>query len=207
MPDRQNLPRLYAILDVELTRARGRDPLELASTFLHAGVRLLQVRAKDQASGAFLQLARDIVSAARPHGAAVIVNDRADIAVLAGAAGVHVGQDDLSPDAVRRLMPTGILGLSTHTRSQFDAALLTPATYVAVGPIFGTTTKGTGYAALGLEFVKWAASRSGRPVVAIGGITAENAGEVIAAGAASVAVISDLLASDPAERVRRYLPV
>lgn len=208
MSIRQTLPFLYAILDVELAQARGRDPLELANILFTSGVRLLQIRAKRLDSGPLLSLARAVVAAARPHGAAVIVNDRADIAVLAGADGVHVGQDDLSPEAVRSLMPAGILGCSTHSRSQFEAALLTPATYLAVGPVYGTTTKDTGYEAVGLDFVRWAARRSDRPVVAIGGITAENAADVLAAGATSVAVISDLIAAeDPASRVHPFLRI
>ena len=199
------IPRLYAILDVEYTRSRGRDPLEIASVFVDAGVRLLQVRSKQLGSAAFLELTRQVVDAARPHGAAVIVNDRPDIAVLSGASGVHVGQDDLPPEAVRQVMPGGTLGLSTHSREQFEAALKTPATYLAVGPVFGTATKDTGYSPVGLEFVRWAAAKSDRPVVAIGGIAAVNAREVLAAGAASVAVISDLLAGDPRDRVSQLL--
>jgi thiamine-phosphate pyrophosphorylase len=198
---------LYAILDDDLTRARGRDSIQLATVFFDAGVRLLQFRAKQLASGALLERSRALVAAARPYGAAIVINDRADIAALAAADGVHVGQDDLSPEEARRIMPAGILGLSTHSPAQFEAALLTPATYVAVGPIFGSTTKDTGYAAVGLEFLRWAAARSDRPVVGIGGITADNAADVFDAGAASVAVISDLLAGDPAERVRRYFNV
>lgn len=203
----ENLPPLYAILDIDLTRSRGRDPLELASIFFESGVRFVQVRAKLAGAGECLALSRAVVAAARPYGATVIVNDRADIAVLSGADGVHVGQDDLPPDAVRRVMARGILGFSTHTAAQFEAALLTPATYIAVGPVFGTSTKDTGYDPVGLDFVRWAAGRSDRPVVAIGGITAANAADVLAAGAASVAVISDLLAGDPAQRVRCYFPV
>lgn len=199
---RQNLPRVYAILDVELTRAHGRDPLELAGIFFQSGVRLLQVRAKHFESGSLLDLCRAVVAAGKASDALVIVNDRPDVAALSGAAGVHVGQDDLPPDAVRRVMPVGILGLSTHSREQVEEALETPATYLAVGPVFGTSTKETGYAAVGLELVRWAAARSDRPVVAIGGITLENAPDVLAAGAASVAVISTLLAGDPRERAR-----
>lgn len=202
---RQHFPPLYAVLDVEHTRSRGRDPLEVASLFVDAGVRLLQVRSKHLGSGAFLDLARQVVAAVKPYGAAVVVNDRPDIAVLSGASGVHVGQDDLPPEAVRRVMPAGMLGFSTHSHDQFEAALRTPATYLAVGPVFGTTTKDTGYSPVGLEFVRWAAARSDRPVVAIGGITAENAREVLAAGAASVAVISDLLAGNPRDRAAEFL--
>lgn len=199
------VPPLYAILDVEYTRRAGRNPLDLASVYFDAGVRLLQLRAKTLGGGELLQLARAVVSAAHRYGADVIVNDRPDIAVLSDAAGVHVGQEDLPPSAVRRVMPEGILGLSIHSREQLDAAIATPATYIAVGPIFGTSTKDTGYEAVGLELLRDAAHRAGRPVVAIGGITLENAAQALEAGAASVAVISDLLRGDPAERVRAFL--
>jgi thiamine-phosphate pyrophosphorylase len=136
----------------------------------------------------------------------LVINDRADIARLSRAAGVHVGQDDLPVAEVRRLVgPDGVVGVSTHDAGQLDAALETSATYVAVGPIFGTSTKDTGYSARGIDLVRAAAGR-GKPVVAIGGITLSSAAAVIAAGAASVAVISDLLATgDPEARVREYL--
>ena len=147
---------------------------------------------------------------AAPAGAQVIVNDRADVAALASAAGVHVGQDDLSPDAVRRLMgPDRIVGFSTHTVVQLDHAVQQPVTYVAVGPIFGTASKNTGYDPVGLALVEAAAARArprGLQVVAIGGITLERAADVIRAGADSVAIISDLLTSgDPRARVREFL--
>jgi thiamine-phosphate pyrophosphorylase len=135
----------------------------------------------------------------------VIVNDRADIARMARAAGVHVGQDDLPPDAVRDVLGGGVIGLSTHDPQQVDEALRTAADYVAVGPVFGTATKDTGYSARGLELVGRAAGR-GKPVVAIGGITLARAPEVIGAGAGSVAVITDLLSGgDPESRVREYI--
>jgi thiamine-phosphate pyrophosphorylase len=149
-----------------------------------------------------------VVRTAEAHRATVIVNDRADLALLSGADGVHVGQDDLTPSAVRRLLgPDAIVGCSTHTVDQFEAAMLEPASYLAVGPVFGTSTKETGYDAAGLELVAAAAARAhGRPVVAIGGITLENASSVIAAGAASVAVISDLLVGDdPTRRTQAFL--
>ncbi len=199
------MPRLYPIVDVSLCRARGLEPVTVAKAFLGAGARLIQVRDKESGSAAALALAERVVAAAAPLGARVVVNDRADIARLAGAAGVHVGQDDLPVETVSALLPPGaIVGTSTHTREQVDAALRTPATYVAVGPIYGTTTKDTGYEARGLDLVRYAAGR-GRPIVAIGGVTVERAPELIAAGAASVAAISDLLAGDPAERIARYL--
>ena len=147
---------------------------------------------------------------ARTPGARVIVNDRADIAKLAGAAGVHIGQDDLPPSAVRALLgPDALVGLSTHTPTQYDSACAEPVSYLAIGPVFGTSTKDTGYTPVGLARVSdagVAARRRGMPTVAIGGITLENAASVIGAGAQSVAVISDLLVTgDPRERTRAYL--
>ena len=158
----------------------------------------------------FLAAAAAVVQLAHRHQARVVINDRADIARLADADGVHVGQDDLSPAAVRALIgDTAIVGLSTHTTAQVDQAVHEPVSYVAVGPIFGTATKATGYRQVGLEMVREAARRaraSGLPLVAIGGITLETAASVLDAGAASVAVISDLLATgDPEERVRAYV--
>lgn len=183
-------------------------PLDVARAFLDGGARLLQLRAKSIGSRPFLELADGCVAMARGCGASVVINDRADIAHLANAAGVHVGQDDLPPAAARRLLgDAAIIGYSTHSLAQVDAALREPVSYIAVGPIFGTTTKETGYEAVGLDLVSAAVARAkGRPVVAIGGITLERAPSVIGAGASAVAVIGDLLAADhPAERVRAYL--
>jgi thiamine-phosphate pyrophosphorylase len=191
---------------VGVCERRGLDPRGLAEACLRGGARLLQLRDKSAASSARLALAEEMVRLARSAGAQLIVNDRADIARLSGADGVHVGQDDLSVDEARAIVgPDVIVGLSTHDEPQIAAAVRTSATYIAVGPIYGTTTKDTGYSARGLDLVRRAAT-TGRPVVAIGGITLERAPEVIAAGAASVAVISDLLVGDnPEQRVRRFL--
>ena len=201
-------PILQCILDVEAAARAGWAPADLARAFLDGGATWIQVRAKRLPSAAFLELCDTVVRSAEAHHATVIVNDRADLAWLSGAAGVHVGQDDLPPAAVRRLLgPGAVVGYSTHTIDQFEAALLEPASYLAVGPVFGTTTKETDYQAVGLELVSAAAARaSGRPVVAIGGITLENAMSVIEAGAAAVAVIGDLLATnDPQGQTRAYL--
>ena len=186
--------------------ARGIDPRALAGACLRGGARWLQLRQKTGGSGRFLDLARGVVSAARAFDGAVIVNDRADIARMAGAAGVHVGQDDLSADDVRRVAGEGLaIGLSTHDTAQVDAAIAGPAGYVAVGPIYGTSTKNTGYTARGLDLVRYAAGY-GKPVVAIGGITLDRVDELVAAGATALAVISDLLATgDPESRVRQYV--
>jgi thiamine-phosphate pyrophosphorylase len=202
---------LYAVLDTALAAERGYDPVDLARQFFDGGARLLQLRAKGVASGRLLDWADAIAAQGRASGATVIINDRADIAVMAGAAGVHVGQDDLTPADVRRVAAGApfIIGLSTHTTAQIAAAASAPVDYIAVGPVFGTATKDTGYAPVGLEMVRAAVSGAGgRPVVAIGGITAATARSVIDAGAASVAVISDLLwTDDPAGRVAEYLKV
>jgi len=199
---------LHAILDVEAAERAGWAPADLCRAFLDGGATWVQLRAKRLPSAGFLELCDSVVRSAEAYRATVIVNDRVDLALLSGAHGVHVGQDDLTPSAARRLLgPDAIVGYSTHTIDQFEAAVLEPASYLAVGPVFGTITKETGYDAVGLELVSGAAARAnGRPVVAIGGITLENAMSVVAAGASAVAVISDLLATgDPEGRTRAYL--
>lgn len=198
-----SLPGVYAILDAEVAAAHGWALVDLARAVLEGGARLLQVRAKGLASRALLVEARAIVAEAAPFGAQVIVNDRADLAVLASAAGVHVGQDDLAPADVRAIVgPTALVGVSTHHAAQVAEAAAAPVSYIAVGPVFGTRTKDTGYAAVGLDLVR-EATRSGHPVVAIGGITLDRIAAVVGAGATSVAVIGDLFAGgDPAARTR-----
>jgi thiamine-phosphate pyrophosphorylase len=199
---------LHAIVDVDVAARAGWTPLDLARAYLDGGAQLLQIRAKNLASGPLLALCEDVVHAASPYRAALIVNDRADIAAIAKAAGVHVGQEDLAPADVRRLVgPEAIVGFSTHTVEQIEAALREPVSYIAVGPVFGTRTKETGYLAVGLELVATAARMAApTPIVAIGGITLDNARSVVDAGAASVAVIGDLLATDnPRGRVASYL--
>jgi thiamine-phosphate pyrophosphorylase len=197
---------LYPILDVTLCRERGLDPLAILDAFLEGGATLIQLRDKTPATGARLALADAAVARARAGGARLVVNDRADIARLSGADGVHVGQDDLPVPDVRTIVgPDAIVGLSTHDAAQIEAAGKTTASYIAVGPVYGTSTKQTGYEPRGLELIALAVA-TGKPVVAIGGITLARAPEVIAAGAASVAVISDLLADrNPAARVRSFL--
>jgi len=156
----------------------------------------------------FLELCDTVVTMAKAHEATVIVNDRADLALMSRASGVHVGQDDLAPSLARRIVGEGaVIGLSTHTVAQVQAALNEPISYLAVGPVFGTRTKETGYEAVGLNFVSIAARLAGRlPVVAIGGVTLQNARSVIDAGAAAVAVIGDLLhAPDVPGRVSAYV--
>jgi thiamine-phosphate pyrophosphorylase len=202
------LPPLQTILDVDTAAAAGWQAVDLARAFLDGGARFIQVRAKRLESGPLLDLCDAVVRLAGPSGAAVIVNDRVDVAKMCGAAGVHVGQDDLPPADARALLgPEAIIGFSTHTPAQIAAAVTQPISYVAVGPVFGTRTKDTGYDAVGLDVVAHATRHAaGLPVVAIGGITIDNARSVLAAGAAQVAVITDLLkGGNPAARVREYL--
>ena len=196
--------RFYPIVDSAVCGARGLEPRAVAEACLRAGVRWIQLRVKARSSAAFLALADEIVAIAHPVGARVIVNDRPDIARMSGADGVHVGQEDLPADAVRRVLGRGLLGLSTHSEAQIDEALAGEADYVAVGPVYETTTKDTGYGERGLGLVRSAAGR-GKPIVAIGGIDLARAPEVIAAGASAVAVITDLLSGDPEARARAYL--
>jgi thiamine-phosphate pyrophosphorylase len=203
-------PSLCAIVDVDAAMQAGWTPIDLTRAFLAGGARFLQLRAKHLAGAAFLDTALAIVELARPSRAIVIVNDRADIARLADASGVHVGQEDLPPRAVRAVAgDDALVGLSTHTVEQLERALGEPVNYVAIGPVFGTDTKSTGYEAIGLERVADAARRSATrklPLVAIGGITLDRAASVIEAGAASVAVIGGLLATgDPEKQTRAFL--
>lgn len=207
------LPRIYPILDIDLCRERRLEPLAVLAAFLAGGATFLQLRDKSRATAARLALADAVVARARAAGARVIVNDRADIARLASADGVHLGQEDLGVEEARQILgDSAIVGLSTHDEAQIEAAARTSASYVAVGPIYGTVTKDTGYQPRGLDLVRRAATilrpasgQAGKPLVAIGGITLERLPEVLAAGADSVAIISDLLAGDPEARVRQFL--
>ena len=195
-----------------MTRRSGWTIPALADAYLAGGARFIQIRSKDAASGLFLSMCEDVVARARKEGAVVIVNDRADIAKVSGADGVHVGQDDLDPASVRTILGSAaIVGLSTHSPDQVRQASTMAVDYIAVGPVFDTSTKKTGYRQAGISFVAGAAeilehAQCAKPIVAIGGITLERASEVIRAGASSVAVISDLLSTgNPETRVRDYL--
>jgi len=201
---------LYVICDAAVCARAGWTLVDFAAACLDAGATLVQIRVKTASGAAFLDATEAVLRRAEAFHATVIVNDRADIARIAGAHGVHVGQDDLPPAAVRAVAgDSTIVGLSTHTSEQIAAAVSEPASYLAIGPVFDTGTKETGYAAVGLSRVREAADRAraaSMPVVAIGGITVDTADEVIAAGADAVAVISGLLTSgDPGRATRAYL--
>lgn len=211
MTTRRSLPsRLYAVADADVAAREGWHVPDLAAAYLQAGVRLLQLRAKQAA-------ARDVLAwtdaLARLAGADtwIIVNDRVDIALAAGTRHVHLGQDDLPVEDARRILGAdAVIGLSTHTSAQIAEACGADADYFAVGPVFGTRTKDTGYAPVGTTLVRearrYALDHGALPLVAIGGITLDTAPSVIEAGADAVVVISDLLVGrDPGARVRAYL--
>ena len=200
---------MYAIVDDDVCTRAGRTAQDVARAFLSAGVIWLQLRCKNMASGPFLDLAGRVREDAREAGATLIINDRADVAALCGAHGLHVGQTDLAPADARAVIgAASLLGLSTHTPEQWESAVQQPISYLAIGPAFGTLTKNTGHDPVGLGViaeVARTAAHYGLPTVAIGGITLDNAASVIAAGASSVAVISDLVQGDPEARVRAFL--
>ena len=198
------IPKLYVILDAALLREPAPS---IATQLLQAGVRLFQYRAKNAPPRETLEISRRLTQAAREYGAEFFVNDRPDIAYLAGANGVHVGQDDLTVEQARALVgPHRWVGVSTHNRQQFERAALTSADYVAIGPVFATTSKTNPDPVVGTELLRQLRPLTQKPIVAIGGIRLENAPEVIQAGADAVAVISDILAaSNPAERASQFL--
>ena len=197
-------PRLYVIVEAGLVRE---PTTEIARKLIGAGVKMLQYRAKNVPAKEMLASARELAGLARSAGARFFVNDRPDVAYLSKAHGVHVGQDDLDVEEARAVVgPEAWVGLSTHNIEQFEKAARSSADYIAIGPIFETTSKVNPDPVVGLELVRRARHLTERPVVAIGGITLERAAEVIDAGADSVAVISDILgAEDPAERASQYL--
>jgi len=202
-------PRLYAILDVDAAAARGFVPLTLLDAWLGAGVRLVQLRAKHLPSGPFLELADHAVALTRAAGATMIINDRVDLAQMAGADGVHVGQDDLPAAAARlQLGDAAIVGVSTHNEAQLIDGITMPVNYLAIGPVFATSTKERPDPVVGLTGVSAARRRladDGRALVAIGGITLASARSVIDAGADAVAVVGDLLTDVPDRQARAYL--
>ena len=191
MAERFVLPRVYAITDVQLSGLTHAEQVRLLSL---GGASLIQLREKRMPALEFYQQARAAVEVAAGCGVRLIINDRADVALAVGAVGVHLGQDDMPPEAARKLMgAAAIVGYSTHSVEQAVAAAKLPIDYLASGPIFATTTKSDTAPVLGLEGLRAVRQAIGTfPLVAIGGITAANARSVIEAGADSVAVISAL---------------
>ena len=187
------MSKLYAIVDRATLGARGVSVGEFARELRDAGVRLLQYRDKNGSPQEILRAAEEISRVfAGVEEAMLVMNDRADLAVLAGW-GVHVGQGDLSVADAKLVMGDGMVGVSTHTDVQVVEAAASEAGYVAVGPVFATSTKPDAEAVIGLEGVRRARALTSKPLVAIGGITRENARSVMDAGADSIAVIGGLM--------------
>jgi len=195
------LPRLYAIADAQFG-----DPVQIAQCLLAGGARLIQVRYKNAGGGEFFGCVQRVLAMA-PADARIIVNDRVDVALITGAAGVHLGQTDLAPTAVRSILGLDrIVGFSTHNLHQALEADQFFIDYIAVGPIFRTTSKQNPDPPVGLEGLAEISKAVHKPIVAIGGIKIEQAKEVLQAGARSVAVIRDLLESgDVAARTRQWI--
>jgi thiamine-phosphate pyrophosphorylase len=200
---RIELPRLYPITDRRLS---GLSHAEQVERLCEGGARLIQLREKLLSPREFYREAEAALGAARRWGARLLINDRADVALALGADGVHLGQDDLPPEAARALLGEGaIIGFSTHSVGQAEEAARMPVNYVAIGPIFQTSSKENPDPVVGLEGLRRVRERLGEtlPLVAIGGVTRERARAVIEAGAGSVAVIGALLTGrEPAEITR-----
>jgi thiamine-phosphate pyrophosphorylase len=190
--------RLYFVVE-----ASASD--RLLDAALAGGCDLLQLRDHEASDDELLAAAERFRDACDVHGALFVVNDRPEIALQAGADGVHVGQDDLPVDAVRRLVgPDLIVGLSTHSPEQFDAGLAADADYLSVGPVWETPTK-AGRPAAGLDYVRYAAAHATKPWFAIGGIDEQNLAEVIAAGATRAVVVRAIRDADDPRAVASAL--
>ena len=201
------LPRLYAILDADYL---GDRPLEaVCGALLGAGVRWFQYRDKRGSSRRLFESTMRLLPMIRAAGGRLIVNDRADVALVSGADGVHLGQDDLTAEEARRVLKPGqTVGCSTHNLDQLRRADASAADYLAFGPIFATGSKDRADPVVGLDGLARAREATSKPLVAIGGITVENARAVIEHGADAVAVIAGLLNTpEVAARAREFLKV
>ncbi|PYT46661.1 MAG: thiamine phosphate synthase [Acidobacteria bacterium] len=198
------LPRLYVILDAALLTVPETDCAQELAT---AGVRLLQYRNKRASARELFEASKKLLLLLSPLGVSLVVNDRPDVAAVAGANGVHVGQEDLGVEEVRRVVGAEkLVGVSTHNLEQFERAAASSVDYIAVGPIFTTGTKSNLDPVVGTQFIREVRPLTDKPIVAIGGITLQRAPEIIESGADSVAVISDILrAPEPAARARQYI--
>ena len=208
-------PPLYAMIDADLLRSLslGMSELSFAEQMANSGVELLQYRDKRANARQLFDVSRTLsarlaqIAAANDRPIRLIVNDRPDVALLAGAGGVHVGQHDLPVEDARTIMGPGRwVGVSTHNLEQLKAADRTSADYIAFGPVFPTATKENPDPVVGLNLLAEVRKRTHKPLVAIGGITLERAAEVYRAGADSLAVARDLIAApDPVQRARAFL--
>lgn len=193
--------RLCLVTDSTLCGERG--VLAVVEAAVRGEVSCVQLREKSLETRAFVERARALKAWLAPRGVSLIINDRVDVALACGADGVHVGQNDMAPEDVRRLMPHALIGLSVESLAQLAAAECAPVDYYGVSPVFATATKHDAASALGLDGLRAIRARTGRPLIAIGGIHAGNAAAVMAAGADGLAVVSAVCAAeDPAEAAR-----
>jgi thiamine-phosphate pyrophosphorylase len=197
-------PKVYVILDAE---SLAGQELAVAEELAQAGVELIQYRNKAASAGVLFEQGRRLAALGASKGAKLILNDRADVAAVCGVGGVHVGQEDLGIEEARAICGRmAWVGVSTHNLGQFREAISSSVDYIAVGPIFVTSTKKKPDPLVGTDFIREVRHLTQKPLVAIGGITLENADQVWRAGADSVAVARDILsASSAGERARAYL--
>src|SRR5574337_1697187 len=193
---------LHLVTDSALCGARGVEAVVEAA--VRGGARVVQLREKLLSTRAFVERARALKALLAPLGVLLVINDRLDVALACGADGLHVGQDDLLPEDARRWMPHALLGLSIERLDQLGAAERMAVDYYGAGPVFPTATKADAAPPLGLEGLRALRAGTARPLIAIGGIDAANAGAVLAAGAQGLAVVSALCAApDPEAEARR----
>ena len=197
------LPQVYPITDVRISGLSHAGQVERLA---EGGATLIQLREKTASPREFYDAALEAMQIARSLGVRIIINDRADIAIAVGADGIHLGQSDFPPDSARALLGENrIIGYSTHSLKQALLADSEPVDYIAIGPMFQTVTKDNPHPVVDLSVLNQINRQTSKPLVAIGGITLDRAQSVMDAGADSVAVISDLLASgDIANRTRAY---
>ena len=198
-------PRIYAITD---TRISGISHEEQVARLIEGGIKFIQLRDKHASARSFYESAKAAMSIARPHNVTIVINDRVDIALAVGADGVHLGQDDLSPEYARMILGSqGIVGYSTHSLEQAKETLRMPIDYIAIGPVFSTSTKEDPDPVVGPKMIASVKGEIGTlPLVAIGGIAADNIGSVFEAGADAAALITGLISradqiSEAAERL------
>ncbi len=197
------LPRVYPILDTESLDRQGISLTGAAAAFLEGGAGILQIRHKAHWSRDLFAASREVARLCREAGACLIIDDRADVAALLHA-GLHVGQDDLSPRDARKLLAAdAIVGFSSHSAAQLAAAAGEPVDYVALGPIFATASKRQPDPVVGLDELRRCRGLTEKPLIGIGGITLENARDVWSAGADSVAVIAGLMPAAASARALR----
>ena len=201
-----SLPKIYPITDVSITDL---SHLEQTKRLVAGGAKIIQLREKTASPAEFYEAAQAVMLFARKRNVKIIINDRVDIALAVGADGVHLGQNDLPPDQARKILgEKAIIGFSTHNIEQALEAVKLPINYLAIGPIFATNTKENPDTIVGIEGLSKVREAIGDfPLVAIGGINFENARDILANGADSIAVISAILkpASDISENINQFI--